>query len=151
MGIISINEKSGRTGTMKRVFILVYIAIFSLLLLPNTQTSAATDQSTITIKAFCVYSYKYGTQTVYAEKNLTLITPAPSGAGPSIVYLTGCWRRVKNASGQWNYVYDCPIADGWAVRAFVWVSGVATLVDGIQNADGTVEVNGKIYERVPGI
>jgi exopolysaccharide biosynthesis protein len=156
MGIISINEKSGRTRIMKRAFVLAYVTIIfcSLLTVSAAEAIAAsTSDSIITIKVSCTYTCKKISQTAYAEKMLTLIDPTPAGpgSGSSTVYLTGCWRRTVTPDGKATHVFDCPIATGWTVRAFVWVDGQKTLVDGIQADDGTVVVDGKSYQRVPGI
>ncbi|MEN6355952.1 MAG: hypothetical protein ABFD83_02580 [Armatimonadota bacterium] len=90
-------------------------------------------------------------QTVTAKCIITVISPAGSGAGARPVYITGCWRRVINNDGQMTYVFHEPNAIGRLVRAFVWDNGAKRLVDGIQAADGTVVVDGKAYERVPGM
>lgn len=140
---------------MNKMIALTCVTIMSccLLLMPVILQAETASGNIITITAVCTYPFKYGRQTVTAECKLTVMSPAEPGAGPEEqpVYITGCWRPVATDDGQTTYVFYAPLATGRLVRAFVWDNGTKKLVDGIQAADGSVVVNGKAYERVPGM
>ncbi|MHB9037510.1 MAG: hypothetical protein ACYC64_12660 [Armatimonadota bacterium] len=137
---------------MNRVQILIVVTITSLCLLvalTTTVSAAVKPGDTITITATCSYPIKYGSQTITAQRILTVIKASSAGSlWPRAVYITNGWRRVVSPQGETTYVFYNPMTDGMLVRGFVLDQGQVRLVDGIQTSDGKIVVGNIAYVRV---